>query len=153
MRSIKTVTYWKEIIMRDLNCTNKRVMTLSVSFDGQLLLAAMNNDKQFYVYSTTNSSHMTTLPLPCGSVLDLAWTLRDNIVYIATVFDDLMSVEVVTMSLNGSVIARTVSESILVMYQSLSVSRDGAIYMTVCNQSKNQKSLQHFLYTNQSMKV
>jgi hypothetical protein len=77
---------------------------------------------------------VTTLNL-LGGLLDLVWTMRDNIVYTATAAKssfDPMSSEVVTISLTGSVIARIVSTSTY-CFTAVSVSTDGAIYMIVSN--------------------
>jgi hypothetical protein len=154
MRSIKSVTYWKDIIIRELNYTNVRVTALSVSFDGKLLLAATTNAQHIYVYSTTNGSHVTTLYLFSSSLIDLAWTRRGNVVYTAAILyeNETLSSEVVTMSLNGSFIARTFSMPLMftpieILYQSVSVSTDGAIYLTVARLiQKSEVATQHYVY-------
>jgi hypothetical protein len=155
---VKSATHWKDIILNDF--PNQPVTALSVSFDGQLLLAAMRDAQRVYVYNTTNGSYVTTLHLLSENYLiDLAWTRRGNIVFTSALYAPSLfgnfpiSSEVVTMSLNGSEIARAVSPKnnttapFPLTYQSLSVSTDGAIYMTVANESyQSEIPTKHCVY-------
>jgi hypothetical protein len=118
----------------------------------------MRDTQQIYVYSTTNGSYVTTLHLPSdGRLLDLAWTWRGNVVYTVQIFYELVTLvtysEVVTVSLNGSVIARTVSTLNMfttswMFYQSVSVSTDGAIYLMVVNliQTPDEVTTEHYIH-------
>jgi hypothetical protein len=117
----------------------------------------MTNAHKIYVYSTTNGSHVTTLHLPSGGrLLDLAWTRHGNVVYTTEIFYELLALvtssEVVTVSLNGSVIARTVSTLNIfttsrMFYQSVSVFTDGAIYLTVLNLIQTSEvTTEHYVY-------
>jgi hypothetical protein len=108
------------------------------------------------VFNITSGSNVTTLHVPNGYLLDLAWTRNGSVVFTAAFFATFANVplfsEVVTMSLNGSVIARTVNEldkaiPFPLTFQGLSLSTDGAIYMTVANESRQSDiRTQHYVY-------
>jgi hypothetical protein len=158
---IKSATYWKEFITQPIVGMDKRVTALSVSFDGQLLLVGVDKADCIHVYNTTDGSYVKKITLfrPSGCLFDLAWTRRGNIVYTAAVITreslTLQSSDVVTMSLNGSIIARrnvsvpTGFTTSVLFYQSLSVSTDGAIYISAPSHSQQSElTTNRYVYDN-----